>query len=296
MRLAGVLMVFVVSGALLAGCQQAKDPAPAVSASPSASVAPSTAAGDAAKPVVGNCWTSYTATYTGDKINELIVDELHPVADCGARHLTETFHVGAFPGDTLPADPEVQRVYAECEAKAAEFLGADWHDGRLALLLLPPTEARWDAGVRAFRCDLVERRGISDESSFRTGSLKDSMRGARPIGLGCGTVVYNTDPKRTPLWMQPAACGQPHNGEYIGTVRAPAGAATAPGTGEHLRQQCSQLVDRYTGRSFANLATQLGQQIGLLWWRVSDHNWDAGERSARCVLVVEQPIAKSLKA
>src|SRR5262245_3671185 len=117
-----------------------------------------------------------------------------PTASCDGPHQLETFHVGAFTGvdaeRTGPppmGSPEARRAYATCASEATAFLGDDWRTGRLDISVRFPSAAQWSGQARYFRCDAVEVATPAGLIKERTGSLRGSLTGGRPLQLTCAT-------------------------------------------------------------------------------------------------------------
>ncbi|MEH0841364.1 septum formation family protein [Micromonospora sp. CPCC 205711] len=145
--------------------------------------------------------------------------------DCAVPHRVETVHVGAFPGDrpTRPAtgSAELRGAFAECDARASGYVGDDWRAGRLRLAVALPTAPGWAAGSRWYRCDVSELTTVEAAATVvtRTGSLRDALRGASALRLGCQqSRAGSTLGVRR---LTPVGCGTAHDAEFVGVWKAP---------------------------------------------------------------------------
>ncbi|MFF5230594.1 septum formation family protein [Dactylosporangium sp. NPDC000521] len=237
------------------------------------------------KPAVGECWT-----YSGDADKLAVGPDLVKV-ECTASHASETFKVGEFTGtigdkSTVPADADLTDAYAACQAEASNFLGGDWHDGRLMMRVLPPSAKQWTGQARYYRCDLIE---VSDDTytiAPRTTSLKDTLRGSKPAQLRCVKVA--TDSKGGIEDFIPVQCDTPHNGEYTGTFYAPDARpypSDAAARRSLLQPGCKTIVARYLGLTDAQY--DQNKQISFAWSTATPTRWGYGDRTARCYMMLE---------
>ncbi|MFG2039101.1 septum formation family protein [Dactylosporangium sp. NPDC048998] len=145
---------------------------------------------------------------------------LNPV-DCAAEHQAEIVRVGLL---TTPPENKTREVFTDCDTAAREYVGADWHEGRLGLAVIVPSTEEWIAGAREYRCALFEFSADDFVSRLRTGSLKDGLRGTRPLALTCMDVLATPDGQgwyKTIDRLVPIDCARPHNGEYVGLYVGP---------------------------------------------------------------------------
>jgi hypothetical protein len=123
--------------------------------------------------------------------------------DCEKPHRIETVHVGLFSGDQANrfsppplGSPTMRSAFADCDAKAKQFVGADWRGGRLSVRVVPPGPQGWAGGNRWYRCDMFEldaldggtsRAHPNDHAIERTGSLRNVLTHPSPLAYGCFT-------------------------------------------------------------------------------------------------------------
>ena len=256
--------------ATVTGCQE---DAPTVATGSSASASASSAPG----PQVGAC---YDAAYAP---RSMWADGTPPVP-CTQTHRAETYHVGtvdapANAGQVQAASQQLVDLFATCEAKAKEFLGADWHTGRIELLLTLPRPDDWGKGTRSYSCEAVEIDQPGQPSAVRrTSTLRGALAQPGPLSMRC------FDMRNPPTWapMVPVACDQPHHAEYAGafTGKLPPTGDDEANT-EAAFDSCEPVIDTYVGSP--NYRRIL---IGFLGW--SRQAWDAGQLTARCYAVAEE--------
>jgi hypothetical protein len=218
--------------------------------------------------------------------------------DCAAAHTVETVHIGTFEGGdpaSVPGQgsPERRSAYTDCAGKAKEFLGDDWRTGRLDLVLVLPIQPHWQAGARWYRCDLVEYQDVDDFKVVqRSGSLRDGLTGARPVGLGC-VAVTETAQKRVDR-LAPTPCETPHNGEFAAVVDLPEGAyPTDPAAaGDQRLRSCAGPVAAFVG---VPDDTQLADRIGWVASPFSEIDWGLGNRGVRCYAYSGDPLVGSVR-
>ncbi|MDG6101010.1 septum formation family protein [Dactylosporangium aurantiacum] len=248
------------------------------------------------KPAAGECWT-----FNGDADKLAVGPDLVEV-ECTVSHSSETIHVGEFSGSlaqkaSVPAGADLTDAFAACQSEANNFLGGDWHDGRLVLRVLPPSEKQWKGEAHYYRCDLVE---VSDDTytiAPRTTSLKDTLRGNRPVEIGC--VKVETDSSGGIEDFVPTKCDTLHNGEYTGTFYSPDARpypSDANARRALLQPGCKTIVARYLGLTDAQFDGN--KQISFAWSTATPTRWSHGDRTARCYLMLEGnlSVSRSLRA
>ena len=189
----------------------------------------------------------------------------YETVDCARNHLAETIHVGTFVGpDALtearpePGSSALRTARAECDQRAREVLGGDWHTARLALSLALPSAPAWAGGARWFRCDLSETGSIDNTRPVnRTGSLRGALIGDNPLTHRC------FDPKLIGdnlNYMAPVLCTEPHRAEFVGVYEerdmswaefnksARAGAPTLHAVDRRVRGRAEQQRPAVPGR------------------------------------------------
>ncbi|GIJ75569.1 Septum formation [Micromonospora phaseoli] len=162
--------------------------------------------------------------HEADFVEAVPLGAYEPV-DCAAPHRVETVHVGAFPG--VVSEPpsttstELRTAFADCDSRANGYVGDNWRAGRLRLAVAVPSGPGWVAGSRWYRCDLMEVDTVESGAAvvLRTGSLRDTLRTASALRLGCqqartgrGGVVQS---------LVPVDCAERHDAEFAGVWPAP---------------------------------------------------------------------------
>ena len=219
------------------------------------------------------------------------------VGACTDPHSSETIFIGAFSGaladaGSPPAPDELDGAYGECDRAAKEFLGDDWHNGRLVLLVFAPTPDQWRGDGRFFRCDLTEVRSDAGRIVERPSTLKDALRGDRPLAHGCGTSIgRGTEGGWEDLRVVP--CSTAHDLEYAGfiTVSERAYPEGRSAIGSSIGVECAARVASYLGMAVAELLAH--RQVNYGWWMVGKDRWAIGDRSARCYVLLEPGVTAS---
>ncbi|MET7425645.1 septum formation family protein [Dactylosporangium sp. NPDC005555] len=276
---AGVLL------SLAAGCDGPEPvgeaTASAVAASPSA----------IALPAAGMC-------HAGQSLG---VYDYRPVTlnavDCAAEHQAEIIRVGRL---TTPPENKTREVFTDCDTAAREYVGGDWHEGRLGLAIIVPSTQEWIDGVREYRCALFEFFADGHSSRLRTGSLKDGLRGTRPLALTCVEVRATPDGQgwyKTIDHLVATDCAQPHNGEYIGLHTGPD--VPHPGMTKLARevtQVCNTKAATFLGESPSKFQNRTDLRV-VMTGGIPDR-WRLGDRTARCYILTrpDNRLTKSLKA
>lgn len=210
---------------------------------------------------------------------------------CDQPHLLETAHVGSFEdfdeaaeldGPPAPDSSEHRQAYRECEKQAADYLGADFREGRLWLGVTVPSAAGWDGGARWFRCDLMEVESVYGDAVERGDTLAGRLAGdsAEPgLQLGCYQVAVNDSDVAE---LSPVACDETHEAEFVGIYRA-SGGGYPDGDGEqdNVYDGCREQVAEYVDvPADGNLVYRTGT---IADW-MSEQDWAAGDRAFRCYL------------
>jgi hypothetical protein len=161
-----------------------------------------------------------------------------------------------------------------------------WHEGRLGLAVIVPSTQEWTAGDHDYRCALFEFAVEGRSSKLRTGSLRDGLRGARPLALTCLDARGVADGNG--WWASvsdvvPIDCAQPHDGElaglYVGADVAYPGAAAV---GDEVMRTCTAKVATFLGRSRA--AVEQGADLRVVPGGYPDR-WELGDRTSRCYVL-----------
>ncbi|MFF0468912.1 septum formation family protein [Micromonospora zamorensis] len=217
--------------------------------------------------------------------------------DCAGPHRVETVHVGAFPVERASApaggSAELRGAFAECDTRATGYVGDEWRVGRLRLSVALPSGPGWAAGSRWFRCDLTELTTVEAAPSVvvRSGSLRDTLKGASGLRLGCQQTGRTASRVQT---LAPVECGKQHDAEFVGVWRAPDTAyPTRDSDWSPLYDGCRSVLGRYVGvPDDADLSFRSGVVVrppGAGRWRV-------GDRGVRCYLwLSDRTVTASLK-
>ena len=244
-------------------------------------------------PTAGTCYHVNSAIYA----DRVVYNLMRPVPNCADEHKAETIYVGQFEGEdasrpTPPPDggPAVRRAYQRCAEAADEFLGGEWHTARVWLRVFVPSTAAWQGGARWFRCDLFEVDGGANVVEDRTGSMRDGLRGSRPLAISCANDSGSSPDSVSSLHYVP--CSEPHTAEFVG-VYVPSQADLAAGgedaVVDRIFDGCWDLADRYLGVR----PGQEPEELGVFFWDFEEDR-ARGERAVRCfvgVLDQRTPIA-----
>ncbi|MFI6256388.1 septum formation family protein [Micromonospora zamorensis] len=217
--------------------------------------------------------------------------------DCAGPHRVETVHVGAFPVERASApaggSAELRGAFAECDTRATGYVGDEWRVGRLRLSVALPSGPGWAAGSRWFRCDLTELTTVEAAPSVvvRSGSLRDTLKGASGLRLGCQQTGRTASRVQT---LAPVECGKQHDAEFVGVWRAPDTAyPTRDSDWSPLYDGCRSVLGRYVGvPDDADLSFRSGVVV-----RPPDAGrWRVGDRGVRCYLwLSDRTVTASLK-
>jgi len=245
-------------------------------------------------------WAPEPGTCHEQPYQETVPLSAYQPVDCGQNHVVETVFVGTFTGDNAtrdsappPGSPGMRAAYADCAAKAKDFLGDDWRHGRLWLEIALPTQFGWSGGARWYRCELWQTNDVDKDDPFRiqrTGSLRDALRADRPVGYGC----YVATEKPDDVDLAPIACDKPHNAEFAGVFSAP----DTPYPGSDAQSDgvfstgCQGVIAAFTGvPNDANAKYRFGR----IWQSMGEYEWDRGNRAARCYLWMPKNVNRSLR-
>lgn len=234
-------------------------------------------------PVAGACYSdlnsaSYLAYATAAQVGRSV--------DCGTDHEMETAYVGTFTGTAAttapPVDesPEFRSAYVVCEGNVSQYLGGDWRTAPVWLTVVLPDADSWRVGARWFRCDVGHMASpLRNLGIIHTGSVKDGLRGSRPLAITCLTAeqtstgsIYRTDP---------ADCGTPHQAEFVGIYVAPDGPWPVADDGEALALSgCRKAVGHFLG--VADATDWYNPSVGYYTDFFTHQRWEVGDRSVRC--------------
>jgi hypothetical protein len=226
-------------------------------------------------PALGACYDKdYAVTWYGP----------FDTVPCDQDHQTETAFVGTFTGkDAQRAappnsdSPARKTAYLNCVAKANAYLGGDWHTAYVWLGMVLPSPAAWSGGARWYRCDLLKTNDVEHSTVSSTGSVKDGLRGAKPLAITC---INTVESKGEVQSESPADCRRPHNGELAGIASAP----NIPWPGDAAAQKradtaCERVVAKFLGLSSGRDTNPV---VGWLFFWPRQTQWDAGDRTFTC--------------
>jgi predicted small secreted protein len=221
--------------------------------------------------------------------------------DCAQPHRLETIHVGTLTGALAdrpippPFHSAVMRpVFTDCDARAREFVGDDWRNGRLSVQAAPPSPESWRAGSRWYRCDIFEVsehssvNGSRDAVMSRAGTLRGALARSSALAHRCFN-EYERDS------LESAACGRPHRYEFVGIWTAPDGRYGAVHEDANtVFARCRVLVARFVGLPVN--AGDLRNRTGTYYTLPSEDAWIRGDRGIRCFLWSDnRELTRSLK-
>jgi Septum formation len=202
-------------------------------------------------------------------------------------HDTETAYVSAFSGadadaTTPPAEGSagLRSAFAVCQTKVDEYLGGDWQNASVWILLVMPSNAAWRGGARWLRCDIGHMDNPLSTVRVMHGSVHNGLSGNHPLAITCLATTEDADSQ-----VQSGTaigCDMPHSAEYAGYYTAPDRAWPAD---KDTRNQlaldgCGEIVAHFLG--FASAASWNNRSIGYLEIGFDQDRWALGDRSVRC--------------
>jgi len=210
--------------------------------------------------------------------------------ECTAEHIAETYFVGNFPADAetdAAGRPRLgtalfRSAYETCAEHATEFLGADLHTGRLSIVPVMPSERQWAGKARWYRCELMEVVDANGTINPRSESLRDGLRGTKPLALTCGDEKLSPD-QRYLENITFSSCTVAHDIELTGIYVA----NDTEFPGDANVQQAALDACYGIGAGYLGLTrTQLDNTGGIRWlfWGGMRDLWSAGDRSHRCFM------------
>jgi len=231
-------------------------------------------------PVIGACYAvPSTGVSPGDD----------PTTSCTTKHDVETVYVGTFTGadaerSAPPAkgSPALVTVFGDCRKNATAYMGDDFDLGLLDLLMVMPTAPAWKGGARWYRCDIARYRDMNYRTLGGEGSVKDGLRGDRPLAVTCAVVT--DDGKNAITDRRAIACSAPHNAEAAGLFTAPDVPWPAEETARYnmASKGCEGVVARYLGESGGQVDNPV---LGWGWDGLGQTSWELGDRSIRCFVM-----------
>ena len=158
------------------------------------------------------------------------------------------------------------------EGTAPVGAGAEQHSNPFAAPSTLPFQAP--------RFDIIQDSDYQEVQG--TGSVKDGMRAADPLGITCLTVT--DDGKGIVKGTTDITCEQPHNVEFIGLYTGPDAAWQ---TDDKTRQKaeekgCEGVLSTFLGYGGA---TPYSNYVGWWAWGYSEDQWKLGDRTERCFAV-----------
>ncbi|MFG3557919.1 septum formation family protein [Micromonospora sp. NPDC047557] len=229
---------------------------------------------------------------------EVVTLAAYQPMDCAGPHRVETVHVGAFPAQRAAAPAtgsvELRGAFTECDTRASAYVGDDWRAGRLRLSVALPSGPGWAAGSRWYRCDLTELTTVEAAATVvvRSGSLRDALKGASGLRLGCQQTRAGAG--RGVQTLVPVECGGRHDAEFVGVWRAPdrpypaKDADWAP-----LYTGCRTVLGRFVG---VPDDSDLRFRSGVVVRPPGAGRWRVGDRGVRCYLwLSDRTVTASLK-
>jgi hypothetical protein len=232
---------------------------------------------------------------------QLISRTVYNPLDCATEHHYETVFVGEFTGSDKDASgpPEegsegARKAFDECNKKVNEYLGADWHSGRLDLFVYYPAKTAWEGGSRWFRCDLAEIVSLDDnEIKRRSGNLKDILKAAAPVAYGCFRAILTKDGKEISA-MNAVTCGSAHGAEFAGVWTAPESSyADFEKNTQRAHAGCRGVVAKWA--KVPNDGN-IEYRTGTIIYFPDEEEWEAGDRGVQCFLwISDQNLRRSMK-
>jgi len=264
-----IAMLSAVTACSPADSPEAKDGMP--SASPSAATI-------TWRPEVGQCHDIHAIR---------ISRESYSPSDCAKLHVYQTVFVGEVTGEAAkaPASPELGtdeqvKFWEECELGFAHYFGGSWHGSRVKVKISFPSVRAWDAGQRWFACHAAVYESFTWINTSTIGSFENGVQTRSDLKLGCMQTGETT--------ITAKACSEPHNAEYLAAfpsfTETKNFATHADKSLEHT--MCQAHITRLGGSKVKG---------GSFLWFARDTDWQMGDHTIRCFLVVDSPVSKSLK-
>ncbi|HCT76356.1 MAG TPA: hypothetical protein DGG94_01615 [Micromonosporaceae bacterium] len=242
---------------------------------------PAMAAPTAWKPDAGVCL---------DEFQETARRASYKPIDCRQRHRYETVHIGEFTGvaanaDATPAkNSEAYRTaWAECDAKASDYLGGPWQERKIWIGVSLPAAASWQGGSRWYLCQMAMVEQVKGNVNAGNTSLKGQFD-LPAIQFGC----YQVDAEGK---YEVKSCTEAHNTEFVGVVKWNS-------SYESMRAEATREGDKIHVECQKSVATFAGAQVrtGTWNWSPSQADWEAGDQILRCYLYLgTTSVSKSLK-
>jgi hypothetical protein len=191
----------------------------------------------AARPQVGNCYSTSTAAFRRQR------DGSEPVG-CHKRHTAETLAVFSVGGE--PDRARIQRVWRHCEGRFGSYVGNSPTVSTLKVIVMLPSKAQTAAGQGWIRCDAIQPPSYAGHTGLpRRGSVKGELSHRVPSALrGCV--------RHWPKIQQAVhftSCRRHHQAELLPVSRG-LGSTEAPYPGRRSvkkasQQFCANVVQHY---------------------------------------------------
>jgi Septum formation len=202
--------------------------------------------------------------------------------ECTKDHRYETVFVGQFTGDAAALSsppgagkPEMAAAWADCDAKATEFLGGEWRDAKIWIGVSTPSAGNWAGGARWYRCEVGAREELREGVVSMAKSLKGEFAGASALRYGC----YQHE--KESFERVEKACTEPHNAEYTGFVKVSYAYTDLKNHADEFFGKCRSSIARYAGvPDDGNVKYRTGVSIDF----PAQADWEAGDSNVRCFM------------
>lgn len=228
-------------------------------------------------------------THHEDQVDWQLDVFLQEPVTCDQLHESEAYYIGTFTGATAQesdppdvGDAGYLQAYQTCATQASTFLGGDWHRARAAIVPVLPADRPWDGEARWFRCEILETRDATGHVVTRKGSMRDGLRGKKPLAVGCANFTESKDGKYI-TQVTYVACAKSHQMEMTGVYTAPNKAfRTASKEFSAAADKCYDMGAKFLGLTPGNL-DGIG---GIQWiaWGSDEVKWSVGDRGFRCYM------------
>jgi hypothetical protein len=239
------------------------------------------------EPKAGVCTSSFSAiTYRSS----------YTPTDCGQTHVYETVHVGRFAGDGAALDKPPARghtallaAWAECDTKTTDYLGGQWRDAKITIGVSVPSVGAWESGARWFRCEAAPTRTPFSDATVWGKSLKGELAQDSTLKITCVRIPEDDDEE----WPE-IGCGEPHNGEYVGSFTSTDTWAWVDddANGQAIHRKCLTVIASYVGVPDDR---NMQYRSGSGYWAPREEDWQDGDHNVRCYLYLDKNVTRSLK-
>jgi len=209
-------------------------------------------------------------------------------SECTASHQSETFYIGKFTGKNAEGtsapdvgDAAFKTASQTCDRQAEKFLGGDWHKARVEMIAVMPSDRQWHGEARWFRCELLETKDSQGHVVSRSKSMKDGLRGKKPLALTCANYKPTKDGKGFTN-ITYTTCGKSHSIEMTGTYTWTASKYPGKKQSATNSSHCLALSAGYLGTTLGGLNSVGGFE--WMWWPATEAQWSVGNKTVRCYL------------